>query len=181
VNLNMAIVPSLLDFSLHSLLRHLGTFEDCLRYLPPNIKSKLVRKMCKRNLLTDQNCLFVLHDGIMDLDLNDCNITSNCIRHISNICPHLLKLNLSVTSGCRNNINSLDLTNLFLRCARLQVVNLKGCILINDSCINVLTLKSQYLASVSLYGCHLITNKSVIMLSERSHYLQALDLSYTKV
>ncbi|XP_011403084.1 PREDICTED: protein AMN1 homolog [Amphimedon queenslandica] len=175
------MVPSLFSKSLDALMRDFFWFEDSLLYLPPLIKSKIAQRMCKRRLMNDHNAQLVLHDGIHDLNLTDGNISRICLQSIGSYCPKLIKLNLSVSEGCRNNINSNDLSRLFCRCTRLQVVDLKGCVLVDNSCIDVLTRNCCYLLSLSLSGCHMITDKSVMILTDRCHYLQVLDLSRTKV
>lgn len=74
-----------------------------------------------------------------------------------------------------------DLSNLFSQCKKLQVLNLKGCVLMDNTAVGVLAKHCSYLLSLSLSGCHMVSDRGVMMLSERCQYLQALDLTRTKV
>ena len=74
-----------------------------------------------------------------------------------------------------------DLSNLFSQCKKLQVLNLKGCVLMDNTAVGVLAKHCSYLLSLSLSGCHMISDRGIMMLSERCQYLQALDLTRTKV
>lgn len=74
-----------------------------------------------------------------------------------------------------------DLSNLFSQCKKLQVLNLKGCVLMDNTAVGVLAKHCSYLLSLSLSGCHMVSDRGVMMLSEKCQYLQALDLTRTKV
>lgn len=55
----MCSVSSLFDGALDAVMNHFIYFERELQCLPPNVKSKIAQRMCKRGLMTDHNAPLV--------------------------------------------------------------------------------------------------------------------------
>ena len=57
--------------------------------------------------LTPHTRTQVLHDGITDLDLSECDITPQSLSLVASLCPRMRRLDLGAPQlGCRYDINS---------------------------------------------------------------------------
>ena len=110
----------------------------------------------------------------------------NLVRFVG--CPHMLCVSYgTVHSLCvyLSNATALHLhtafSDAFARCKRLTVVNVRSCILFDDSAVFSLTQSNKFLVSLCLSGCHMISDKALQIVGMKCQYLQVLDLTKTKV
>ena len=146
----------------------------------------------------------MLHDDVIDLDLRECNISSQCLHQMALLCHKLVVLDLGVQQSlCRNNLNSsstavhtcctyllmstiilfpcVDFLHLFSHCQRLQVIKLDGCTLLDNPALFSLARHCSMVVSLSVSRCHLVSDKGVQAVASKCSHLQSLSLSGTKV
>jgi hypothetical protein len=78
-------------------------------------------------------------------------------------------------------ISSDGVANLASSCKKLQSIQLRRCVLIEDSCIKSIAINCSRLNSLSIDYCPLITDKSLEYLGKYTNHLFSINLSGTNV
>lgn len=103
------VVSQLLELCLRCLIINISRYISDIKYLPPNIKDRLIKIMSMRGRITDSNINEVLHPEVQRLDLRSCNISDVALQHLCK-CRKLKALNLK---SCREHRNSITSEGMF--------------------------------------------------------------------
>ena len=76
---------------------------------------------------------------------------------------------------------TVGLSTLFQSCKMLRIVHLRRCILVDDDCIEALSLNCPQLLTLNISGCINVTDRGLQCLSVNCKGIQSIDLSRTKV
>jgi len=173
-------VSSLQNHCLRAVACQLPDHETSLRFLPVEIKTKLVNLLSKRGLLTDSNLANVLHPALRELELCECRVTDNGLACLC-VCKNLRKLDLNATKNSRDNITSQGICKVFASCCNLRTVYLRRCVNLTDDAVAALTRHCSHLEHLNLCGCVKITDASLQLIAHNCKFLQSLNISNTKV
>lgn len=174
------VVSQLLELCLRCLIVNISRYISDIKYLPPNIKDRLIKIMSMRGRITDSNINEVLHPEVQRLDLRSCNISDVALQHLCK-CRKLKALNLKSCREHRNSITSEGIKAVASSCSDLHEISLKGCCSVTDEGVLALALNCQLLKIIDLGGCLSITDESLHALGKNCPFLQCVDFSTTQV
>ncbi|XP_052031317.1 protein AMN1 homolog isoform X2 [Apodemus sylvaticus] len=173
------VVSQLLELCLRCLIINISRYISDIKYLPPNIKDRLIKIMSMRGQITDSNINEVLHPEVQRLDLRSCDISDVALQHLCK-CRKLKALNLKSCREHRNNITSEGIKVVASSCSDLHEISLKGCCNVTDEGVLALALNCQLLKIIDLGGCLSITDVSLHALGKNCPFLQCVDFSTTQ-
>ncbi|XP_075838325.1 protein AMN1 homolog isoform X1 [Microtus pennsylvanicus] len=174
------LVSQLLELCLRCLIINISRYISNIKYLPPNIKDRLIKIMSTRGRITDSNINEVLHSEVQRLDLRSCDISDLALQHLCR-CRKLKALNLKSSREHRNSITSEGIKAVASSCSDLHEISLKGCCNVTDEGVLALALNCQLLKIIDLGGCLGITDMSLHALGKNCPFLQCVDFSTTQV
>uniref|UniRef100_A0A8C6RDE2 Protein AMN1 homolog n=1 Tax=Nannospalax galili TaxID=1026970 RepID=A0A8C6RDE2_NANGA len=161
-------------------LVNMSRYISDIKYLPSNIKDRLIKIMSLRGRITDFNISEVLHPEVQRLDLRSCNVSDTALQYLCN-CKKLKALNLSSSRENRDCITSDGIKVVASSCSDLHEVSLKGCGRVSDEGVLALALNCRLLKIIDLGGCLSITDVSLHALGKNCPFLQCVDFSATQV
>ncbi|KAK7834033.1 hypothetical protein U0070_005014 [Myodes glareolus] len=165
---------------LRCLIINISRYISDIKYLPPNIKDRLIKIMSTRGRITDFNINEVLHPEVQRLDLRSCDISDLALQHLCR-CRKLKALTLKSSREHRNSITSEGIKAVASSCSDLHEISLKGCCSVTDEGVLALALNCQLLKIIDLGGCLSITDMSLYALGKNCPFLQCVDFSTTQV
>ncbi|XP_028397032.1 protein AMN1 homolog isoform X2 [Dendronephthya gigantea] len=175
------VASSLLNHCLENISKNLTLHQDLFDTLPPDIKSKLTKKLSMRGLLRDCHLEKLLHPRIRSLNLSSCDITDGGLAVIAEKCKSLSSLDLNAESEPRINITSNGIMVVFRSCRMLQTIHLRRCPEIDDDAVVAIATNCPHIANLNLGGCHLLSDRSICTLAKESWNLSSLNISHTQV
>ncbi|XP_021021159.1 protein AMN1 homolog [Mus caroli] len=174
------VVSQLLELCLQYLIINISRYISDIKYLPSDIKDRLIKIMSIRGRITDSNISEVLHPEVQRLDLRSCDISDVALQHLCK-CRKLKALNLKSCREHRNSITSEGIKAVASSCSDLHEIYLKGCCSVTDEGVLALALNCQLLKIIDLGGCLGITDVSLHALGKNCPFLQCVDISTTQV
>lgn len=174
-------VSSLLNLSIQKLANDFASHENDVTKLPMNVKSKLVNILSKRGLLNDGNITKCIHRKTKELDLNECEISDEGLRGISQLCTALRKLDLNSAKQNRKTVTNRGVQSIAQKCRMLQVLYLRRCQNVGDEAIVQVALNCRGLKCLNVGGCIRVSDDSLAALAENCVFLECLNVSSTNI
>lgn len=181
MNVGNGSFPSLLDLCLLSVADSPSIYENCSMHIPPNIKTKLTRKLAKRGLLTDVNLSKLIHKFMKELDLSNSEISDSGLENIAECCKLLQKLDLNSAKQSRKTVSDIGFIAIGTNCKMLQVLYARRCLNVTDKAISHIAERCRWLRFINLGGCTLVSDESLRALAMNCHMIESLNVSSTNV
>lgn len=160
----------------HPQLAHVNYVEE----FPQLLVDKLLKMMCTRGLLNDENADKFIHKGVAEINLSECDIGDDTLKSLCQ-CPQLTSLGLGHNENKPVRISSPALKKLSASCVHLVTVLLQSCVNLTDDAIIELSQCCPKLEELDISGCRLLTDQSLTALGQYSANLLCINFSKTVV
>lgn len=124
-------------------------------------------------LVDSLNKLSMLQSIILD----GCNITSDGLKAIGNLCISLRELSLSKCSGVTDDALSFVVS----KHKDLRKLDITCCRKITDVSIASIANACRSLTSLKMESCTLVSSEAYILIGQKCHYLEELDLTDNEI
>lgn len=172
-------VDSLLTLSVKAVAMDIGIDKYSLSLLPPPLKNRILRVMCKRGNLTLDMLDILLTSDIKELDLSEFVVTDDHLEIISKKCKKLISLNMNRGRYQTHLFTSEELIKMLPNLPYLTTFYAEGSSEVTDNVIKSLVTYCPRLLALDVGSCSL-SDKAAESLASLRH-LQSLNISSTQI